>query len=445
MRHLRLWFVVFTGLVILSLMTGACQSRPAPTPTPTKTPTPPATRAPATLPPTSTSAAHPQPTILVATPTPTPLPPTFTPTPRPATATPTPIPPTATPAAAVTPSPSAPTPTWAAATPVPLPPRPDNVNPLTGQVVPDPAVLKRRPIHVRIGNDPKIRPQIGLNQADVIYEELIDSLMDPQHPEVIHSFMTRITGVFLSQDPVKVWPVRSARLVSIALAREYHAALVHSGASDGIRFRLKQARDAGEDFIDLDEYYHPSIFTTHPEYDWRGSKSVNLQKTRAYLRAHGWEKAVPLRGFYFEETPPSGGQPATQIVIPYPKCCQVTWKYNAQTGQYERYVRGEPHVDRADGQIIAVSNVVVHFAKHENTDMIEDSAGSRGIRIYLDGEGEAWIFRDGRWYRARWRHTDRYQMTEYLDMDGRPFPFKPGRTWIEFVPLNYDVQVSGGS
>jgi len=32
-------------------------------------------------------------------------------------------------------------------------------------------------------------------------------------------------------------------------------------------------------------------------------------------------------------------------------------------------------------------------------------------------------------------------MTEYLDMNGHPFPFKPGRTWIQFVPLDYDIQV----
>lgn len=324
---------------------------------------------------------------------------------------------------------------------MPLPPRPENVNPLTGLPVPDPAVLHRRPIHVRVGNDRNIRPQEGLNAADVIYEELIDSQVDPGNPKVIHSFMTRITAVYLSQDPPKVWPVRSARLVSIALAREYHAALVHSGASDGIRYRLAQARQANEDFIDLDEYYHPSIFTTHKEYDWRGSKSVDLRKVREYLKAHNWEKDVSPRGFYFQENPPAGGEPGTEVYIPYPACCDVTWRYNPQTGLYERYVQGQPHIDRADGKIIAVSNVVIHFAKHENTDMIEDSLGSRGIRIYLDGEGEAWIFRDGKMYRARWRHGDRFQMTEYVDMNGNPFPFKPGRTWIQYVPLDFDVKV----
>ena len=425
LTHTRRFGLFLLLALLVALSAAGCQSSAAPTPTPTKTPTPVAN---------PDSGRTSQPTIIVATPTPTPEPePTDTPTPAP-TSTPSPTPTSA----AGTPQAQGPSPT---ATMVPLPPRAENINPLTGLAVSDPALLQRRPIHVRIGNDQNIRPQAGLNQADVIYEELIDSQVDPRDPKTIHPFMTRITGVFLSQDPEKVWPVRSARLVSIALAREYHAALVHSGASDGIRYRLAQARQAGEDFIDLDEFYHPSIFTTHKEYDWRGSKSVNLRKVRDYLRSRGWEKAIPLRGFYFQEQPPAGGQSGVEVHIPYPACCRVTWRYNPTTGLYERYVQGQPHVDRNDGKIIAVSNVVIHFARHENTDMIEDSLGSRGIRIYLDGEGEAWIFRDGKMYRARWRHNDRFQMTEYLDLNGNPFPFKPGRTWIEYVPLDYDVQV----
>ncbi len=439
---------IHIAVLALILIFGAgCQARPEPTPTPTKTPTPlnyePPTPTPAlviaTPTPAPTRATNPTPApTTTPTPSPTPPPATDTPTPAPASAEPA-TPPTPEPTQVATPPPAAPVPI--VATPVPLPPRPENVNPLTGLPVPDPNVLKRRPIHVRIGNDRIIRPQEGLNAADVLYEELIDSQIDPQNPDKVNSFMTRLTAVFLSQDPPKVWPIRSARLVNIALAREYHAALVHSGASDGIRYRLAQSRQAGEPFIDLDEFYHPSIFTTHKEYDWRGSKSVDVRKVRQYLQAKGWETPVNLRGFYFEDTAPPGGSAGAEVYIPYPACCSVTWRYNPQTGMYERYVQGQPHVDRADGQIIAVSNVVIHFARHENTDMVEDSLGSRGIRIYLDGEGEAWIFRDGKMYRARWRHGDRFQMTEYIDMNGNPFPFKPGRTWIQYVPLDYDVKV----
>ena len=448
---------VFWGTLLFSvLLLAGCGGQEAqPTPTRSEVEPPRVTVVPTPTPrltiiyatPTPTPAGETPPPAPTPTPTWTPAPPTeaptptFTPTPA-SVISPVPVPvtPVSTPTSALVP-PANPPGALVPSTPVPLPPRPENINPLTGLPVSDPSVLRRRPIHARIGNDPVIRPQEGLNAADVIYEELIDSLVDPRDPNRINSFMTRITAVYLGQDPPRVWPIRSARLVSIALAREYHAALVHSGASDGIRYRLAQSRQAGEDFIDLDELFHPSIFNTHREFDWRGSKSVDVRKVRQYLRAQGWEKDVRPRGFYFTESPPPGGQPASEIYIPYPACCNVTWRYNPQTGLYERYVRGQPHLDRADNQIIAVSNVIVHFARHENTDMVEDSLGSRGIRIYLDGEGEAWIFRDGRMYRARWRHGDRFQMTEYLTLDGQPFPLKPGRTWVQFVPLTYDVKV----
>ncbi|NTU99763.1 MAG: DUF3048 domain-containing protein [Methanoregulaceae archaeon] len=67
--------------------------------------------------------------------------------------------------------------------------RPPDVNPLTGLKVTDPALLKRRPIMVRVGNDSEARPQVGLNRADVVYEELVEW------------WITRFTAIYLSQDP----------------------------------------------------------------------------------------------------------------------------------------------------------------------------------------------------------------------------------------------------
>ena len=52
--------------------------------------------------------------------------------------------------------------------------RPANVDPLTGLEV-DPAMLARRPVLARIGNDPSARPiHAGFNQADLVFEEMID-------------------------------------------------------------------------------------------------------------------------------------------------------------------------------------------------------------------------------------------------------------------------------
>jgi len=87
-----------------------------------------------------------------------------------ATSTPTRTPaPTATPPPTFTPLPT-PTPT-PAFTPTPTP-LPENVNPLTGEVVADASLLERVPVAIKISNWPGqyVRPQAGINSADLIFE-----------------------------------------------------------------------------------------------------------------------------------------------------------------------------------------------------------------------------------------------------------------------------------
>ena len=47
---------------------------------------------------------------------------------------------------------------------------PPDVNPLTGERVSDPALLQRRPLAIKIANMARVRPQAGLNQADLVFD-----------------------------------------------------------------------------------------------------------------------------------------------------------------------------------------------------------------------------------------------------------------------------------
>ena len=167
----------------------------------------------------------PTPAVVQAPPTRTPRP-TWTPFPTPtpeATPTDTPLP---------TPTPVLPTPTPAS---IPTPTPDGLISPLTGRPVADPALLQRRPLAVRIGNDPSIRPQEGLGFADVVYEEIMDGWT-----------LTRFTAIYLDSSPSRVRPIRSARLSTLSIVPQYNAAAVHSGASDHIRYLISQAG-----FVDL--------------------------------------------------------------------------------------------------------------------------------------------------------------------------------------------------
>lgn len=333
--------------------------------------------------------------------------PTFTPLP---TATATAIPPTATPTTSPTP------------TVTPTPTRADNISPLTGLEA-DPELINRRVLAFRVGNDPVIRPQEGLGAADLVYEELTEGYM-----------VTRFTALFLESEAERVRPLRSARLSNLTMVPQYDAALVHTGASDPIRWLLSQST-----LVDLDQYFHEAPYGLLAGYDWRGRMYSSTEAVHNYLEKRGLERDEPIKGYVFDPQVPEG-DPALAVNIPYPSGA-VDWEYDADTGLYLRNVSGKPHVDALDGKTIAAANIILFYTVHNRTDIVEDVNGARAIDIIMTGEGRAVVIRDGVHLEAEWRRTAEDEVILYWDADGEVIPFKPGKTWIELMPPDYDVTI----
>ncbi|MBN1221533.1 MAG: DUF3048 domain-containing protein [Anaerolineae bacterium] len=311
------------------------------------------------------------------------------------------------------------------------PPPPDithpaNINPLTGLPVDDPAVLRRRPLMVRIGNDPGARPQVGLNSADVVYEEITEW------------WVTRFTAIFLSQTPTTVAPIRSARLINVQLVPQYQGALAHSGGSDAVRWEISQVPIAN-----LDEFYNPQPYFYRPNEGWQTRLAINAEAARNYLVANNLDAPVALSGFLFSDTI-EGGEPAENIFIAYPRATSFTqWSYDAASGQYLRFVSDLPLVDFYDGQVSA-DNVIIYFAEHQETDIVEDTNGATSIRIIMNGRGPAWFFRDGVLNKGYWE-TDGSRTPYFACEDGSPYSLKPGHTWVEVVPTYFTIGLNSAS
>ena len=74
------------------------------------------------------------------------------------------------------------------------------INPLTGAPAPNPYLLERHPMAIKITNFPRYtRPQSGLTLADQVFEYYIEG------------GLTRFIAVFYSNDSEWVGPVRSGR------------------------------------------------------------------------------------------------------------------------------------------------------------------------------------------------------------------------------------------
>ncbi|MCA9932838.1 MAG: DUF3048 domain-containing protein, partial [Anaerolineales bacterium] len=248
------------------------------------------------------------------------------------------------PTATLPPPPTAPPPSTA--TPIPTPtatatPEPvtlltladfgDNRNPLTGELVPDPSVLQRRPIAVKLSNSPPeyTRPQAGLNQADLVFEHVTEGPI------------TRFTAVFYSQDADPVGPIRSGRLIDLEIPLMYDAAFAYSGSAGPVRLMFRES-DFFERIISPD-FAHGGFYRIEAPDRAVEHTLFSDTPTLRYLLDLREQNTPPqfVNSMTFRDTPLFPGEPVSQLELDYGGT-YVTWFYNVGNGRYTRWTDGEP-------------------------------------------------------------------------------------------------------
>jgi hypothetical protein len=300
--------------------------------------------------------------------------------------------------------------------------------PLTGLPVRAIDWSQRRAILVQIGNSPPERPQSQLSLADVVFEHYAEG------------GLTRFSAVYLCNDAAtSIGPVRSGRLINLDNVPMMNAIFVHIGASDGVLARF----DASEvNQAKFDEYVgDPGITrltTRQPPFN----AYTSVTGIWALARDRGWLPGPQTTVLKFGAAPASGGSPAARIDLPIrPGVTDVSYAYDGVGGAYLRSMGGFPHIDLSTGQQLAAANVLVIYATHTETDIIEDSLGSRSIQIDLSSGGRAQLLRDGQVYEGAWSRPDAHAFFELTDTSGQPLLLKPGITWIQIVPTDFVVTI----
>jgi hypothetical protein len=107
---------------------------------------------------------------------------------------------------------------------------------------------------------------------------------------------------------------------------------------------------------------------------------------------------------------------------------------HAADGLWQRWQAGDVFSDRLTGEQTAAANVLVVYALHITTDVIEDdNGGAYSIEIQLWGQGDILVLRDGRLYKGQWLREDSDYLFKIVDAAGNPIPLKPGQTWVQVV------------
>ncbi len=313
---------------------------------------------------------------------------------------------------------------------------PAEVNPLTGLPVADASVLTRRPIAIKVSNAPDcVRPQEGLSRADIVYEHYAEG------------GTTRYTAVFYGDVPARVGSVRSARLIDMEIPAMHGAIFAYSGAAEPVKIMLEES-DFGDRVI-ANVPGHPAFYRKSLNEVACGRAEHTLftdpVSLRNFAASTGINDTRPnISGLIFNPEVPTGGQQLDSLVIRY---LGVTneWRYSSTLDQYTRYSNGSQNTDLYYNVPILADNVVVLYANHVTTLILEDrvgynaatgTGGNYSIEAQIWGNGPLMFMRNGQVYTGTWFRSERDQGIVLTDNNGNILGQKPGRTWYQVVPLD---------
>lgn len=287
--------------------------------------------------------------------------------------------------------------------------------PLTGEEPSDEAIVERAAVGVKIENAAIARPLSGLEDADLVYEELVEG------------GETRFMAIYHCNDTKKGGPVRSARIVDPSLLEPITRILGFSGANQPVLDALAEAdivaltEMAAEDA--MERVPREGISSEHTLY----ANSAKLRKAAA----DDYSDPPPEDMFKFGDLEGSGKKAST-ITLNFGGASTITYDYS--DGSWNRSQDGVPFVSEAGGQI-APDNVIVEEHTVNFSDSIVDAAGNPSIEIEDDtGSGSAVLFRDGRAIVGTWVRESADAPVRFETKSGAQMVFAPGSIWIELVP-----------
>ena len=304
-------------------------------------------------------------------------------------------------------------------------------NPLTGEGIME-DIGARRPIAVMLNNLEKALPQLGVGQADVIYEI------------VAEGGITRMMALYQDIEGAgDLGSIRSARDYYVNLAYGHDAIYVHAGGSPQAYEAIKGWGVSAIDFVNgpngVDSWRDPERRASAGyEHSLLTSSSNLLEQMPSWFRQEhkdGYEV-----GWTFDRELPAGGEGAAELTVPFSTYKTGYFTYDQESGQYavSQHINGRDreYVDGNTGEKVLVSNVLV---LRTNISLIAgDSAGR--MSVGTTGSGEGLLFRDGQVWPITWQRESRSGCYRFVGADGGDIPLKPGSSYINVVSTSAQVE-----
>jgi hypothetical protein len=274
--------------------------------------------------------------------------------------------------------------------------------PLTG--LPAKGAAPSHPVMVvKIDNTSSSSPQLGLEGADLVTEELVEG------------GSTRLAVFYYQQTPKLVGPVRSMRATDIGIVKPAKAVLVASGGAPPTVRRIRAAKI--QTFGEGSTGYHRDSSRRAP-YNLFMDLRALAKKTKAkdtvdsYL-PFGSENELPQ------------GQKASSVSAVFSAGHTTSWTFRGGS-----YVNGNSFAKSGDE--FRPDNVLVLRVKVGDAGY-RDPAGNPVPETKFTGTGNALLFHGGRVVRGTWQKS--LESTIKLSTKAGELKVPAGHTWIELVPV----------
>lgn len=294
------------------------------------------------------------------------------------------------------------------------------INPLTGEKT-DHEIAYKRPVAFMINNIPVAVPQVGVSEADIIFEAIVEG------------GMTRMMGIYQElPDDLVIGSIRSLRHNYIDFAAGYDAIIAHCGGSN-LAFDALERRGyndiealswAGglfyrDSWREANMGYEHSLMTT--------GASINgfLNNDCTYRTTH--EDDYRCNMVFSDDPKVSGGDVKNDVDVDFGTGKHMYFTYDAESNDYLAEEYGSPYIDNGTGERVHFKNVVVI-----RTDVwVCDDGGHQDMT--LTGSGEGWFCVNGVYAPITWSRSDENAQFVYTYKDGTPVTFGVGTTYIAVI------------
>jgi len=273
---------------------------------------------------------------------------------------------------------------------------------------------------VKIDDTTQAHPQIGLEDADIVYIEQVEG------------GLTRLAAVFSSVIPQRIGPVRSARISDIEIMSQFgRVAFAYSGAQRKLLPVIASAnlQDLGA------QRQSPTIFTTDPNRIPPYAMVLRADLLMQKVKDDGYQvDSAKSVGFKFGPLQ-EGGTETIKAVMHWPAATYLaTWSV-----EENRWMLSHNNsVNLADsGVVLGPTTLVIQMVSITPSEY-KDKVGGVTPFSQTVGTGKAYVLRDGQRFVTTWSRASAEDGTTFSFADGTVMNFDPGQIWIALTDKEPD-------